>query len=208
MNSERIKVIASLVDKDDYVLDVGTDHGYLSIYLYLNKLCKNIICSDISSNALNFAINNFKKYNARIKYYVSDGFNSINDKFNTAVIAGMGTSTILDIISSDKCPNKLIISSNNEYYKLRKSLNKMGFKIIKEIIVKENNHYYDIIKCIKGYQKLPKKYLKYGISNNKEYYNYLLEKNNLLLKKVPFKKKITIYYDNLLLKKLINKIPE
>ena len=33
MNSERLLTIASFVEKNDTVLDVGCDHGYLDIYL-------------------------------------------------------------------------------------------------------------------------------------------------------------------------------
>ncbi len=206
MNSERIKTIASLVDKEDIVIDIGTDHGYLPIYLKLNNICKDVYASDISENALNYAINNFKKYNLDIKYVVSDGFNNIDYKYNTAVIAGMGTSTILNIINNKKCPNKLIIASNNDLYKLRLNLYKLNYKIIKEIVVYENNHYYVIMKVIKGKDKLPYKYLKYGNSNNKEYYKYLLSKNKEIIKKVPLIKKISLLKDNYILNNIIKKI--
>ena len=35
---DRLKCIASLVDKCDVVADVGTDHGYLTIYLLQNNI--------------------------------------------------------------------------------------------------------------------------------------------------------------------------
>ena len=47
MNSKRIKALASDVSKKDTVLDVGCDHGYLSIYIKENKLCKEVYASDI-----------------------------------------------------------------------------------------------------------------------------------------------------------------
>ena len=59
------------------------------------------------------------------------------------------------------------LSSNNEQYKLRYNLNKIGYKIVEEKIVLENNHYYNILYYVKGNQKLKKKEFKYGISNNK-----------------------------------------
>ena len=205
MNSERIKALSSLINKEDIVLDVGCDHGYLSIYLKQNNLCQDVYASDISNNALKQAQTNFKKYHLNIKSFVSDGFNNINIDFNTAVIAGMGTSTILNILKNKQAPNKLIISSNNEHFKLRKNLNKLGYKLIKEKIVQEKNHYYIIMLYLKGKQCLSKKELLFGISNNKEYYNYLLNKNRELLNKVPLKKKLTILYENYLLKGLIEK---
>lgn len=205
MNSERIKVLAKEVSEKDTVLDVGCDHGYLSIYLKQNNLCKEVYASDISENALNAAIKNFKKYNLDIKTYVSDGFKDIPVSFDTAVIAGMGTSTILKIIESEKTPNKLILASNNDYYKLRKYLNKNGYKIVDEQAVLENNHYYIVLLCIKQKQKLNKKELKFGISNNEDYYKYLLNKNRELIKKVPLKKKLKLLYECLILKGLIEK---
>lgn len=205
MNSERIKALAREISEKDIVLDVGCDHGYLSIYLKQNNLCKEVYASDISENALNYARNNFKKYNLDIKNYVSDGFENIPVSFDTAVIAGMGTGTILKIISHEKTPNKLVLASNNEYYRLRKSLNKMGYKIVDEKAIYENNHYYIILLCIKSKQKLSWKELKFGISNDDEYYTYLLNKNIELIKKVPFKKKIKLYYENLALKRIIGR---
>ena len=205
MNSERIKILASFINKEDIVLDVGCDHGYLSIYLKQNNLCKDVYASDISNNALNQAKTNFEKYHLNIKSFISDGFNNINEEFNTAVIAGMGTSTILNILNNKKTPNKLIISSNNEHFKLRKNLNKLGYKLINEKIIYEKNHYYVIMLYLKGKQSLSKKELLFGISNNKEYFNYLLNKNRELLNKVPLKKKLTILYENHLLKGLIEK---
>ncbi len=205
MNSERIKVLAKEVSENDTVLDVGCDHGYLSIYLKQNNLCKEVYASDISENALNSAKKNFKKYNLNIKTYVSNGFKDIPVSFDTAVIAGMGTSTILKIIESEKTPNKLILASNNDYYKLRKKINEKGYKIVDEQAVFENNHYYIILLCIKQKQRLTEKELKYGISNDEKYYKYLFDKNRELIKKVPLKKKIKLLYECLVLKGLIEK---
>ena len=91
MKSKRLLAIASFIEKNDSVLDLGCDHGYLAIYLKKNNLCKNVIASDISSNALDIANNNIKKYQVDIKTYLSDGLNNINDFYDTIVIAGMGT---------------------------------------------------------------------------------------------------------------------
>jgi tRNA (adenine22-N1)-methyltransferase len=200
MISKRLKIIADFVDKEDIVLDVGCDHGYLDIYLKQNKICKEVYASDISSNALDVAKNNFKSKKLNIETFLSDGFKSIPVSFNTAIIAGMGTSTILKILSSDNNPSKLIISSHNELYKLRKNLNAIGYKIVEEKNVLENNHWYTIILCIKGMQRLNKYNLKFGISKNKDYYNYLYNSNVKLIKKVNLKKKMQLIIDNCILK--------
>lgn len=205
MLSKRLKTIASLINIQDIVIDIGCDHGYLDIYLKENHLCQNVYASDISENALNVARNNFQKRNINIETFVSNGFENIPFTFNTAVIAGMGTSTILKIINNEKSPNKLVISSHNELYKLRKSLNEYGYKIVNEKAVYENNHYYVILECLKGKQKLNDNELKFGISNNVEYYKYLLNKNFTIINQVSKLKKEELERDNEILKTFIEK---
>ena len=129
----RIKALASLVDKDSRLVDIGTDHALLPIYLYENEITKKVTGSDISSNALEFAKNNLKKHNLsdKIKLIVSDGFTNLNDEYDTAVISGMGTDTIKKILDRENLPKKLIISSHKNVDKLRLFMNKKGYKIIK-----------------------------------------------------------------------------
>ncbi len=205
MNSERLNKIASKISKNDIVLDVGCDHGYLSIILKKNKLCKKVYASEISQNALDNAKANFKKNHVKIDIFLSDGFKNIPVEFNTAVIAGMGTHTILNILNHPSAPEKLILASNNDYYLLRKTLNEIGYKIVSEDVVLENNHYYVILLCIKAYQKLSRKELLYGISNNETYYNYLLNERKKILPKVPLSKKIKLMKECYELKGLIEK---
>ena len=111
--SNRLKAIVKFVDQKDSIVDVGCDHGYLSIYLVENKLVKKVIASDINQNALNSAINNIKKSNLDIETVLSDGIKDVNLKgINTLVISGMGTSTILHILSDSnklKNINKLLL---------------------------------------------------------------------------------------------------
>lgn len=193
MKSLRLLAIASLIDNGSSVLDVGTDHAYLPIILSQNKKCKSIIASDVSSNALKMAKDNLKKYHINdVKLILSNGLDSINKDYDTIVLAGMGTSTIIKILENKKLPNNLIISSNNDLYKLRNFMNSIGYKIINEIIVYENKKFYDIIKYQKGKEKLSYYKKMYGKSNDKNYFKYLLEKDRLIYAKVKFFNKISL----------------
>ena len=193
MKSLRLLAIASLIDKGSSVLDVGTDHAYLPIILSQNKKCKSIIASDVSSNALKIAKDNLKKYHIDdVKLILSNGLDSINDDYDTIVLAGMGTSTIIKILENKKLPNTLIISSNNDLYKLRKFMNKIKYKIKEEIVILEKNKYYDIIKYQKGNEKLSYFKKMYGKSNDKKYYKYLLANEKFIFKKVNLFKKLNL----------------
>lgn len=186
----RIKVIASLVDNDALVVDIGTDHAYLPIYLYENDITKNIVASDISSNALLFAKNNLEKHNLRgkIKLVVSDGFKNLDECFDIAIISGVGTETIKKILDNEVLPNKLILSSHKNVSDLREYMFKIGYKIEKEIIVYENNIYYNIIKYVKGKDNLSKYDLLVGLSNDINYKKHLLNKYKEIYEKSHDKK--------------------
>lgn len=186
----RIKAIASLVDNDALVVDIGTDHAYLPIYLYENDITKNIVASDISSNALLFAKNNLEKHNLRgkIKLVVSDGFINLDECFDIAIISGVGTETIKKILDNEVLPNKLILSSHKNVSDLREYMFKIGYKIEKEIIVYENNIYYNIIKYVKEKDNLSKYDLLVGLSNDINYKKHLLNKYKEIYEKSHDKK--------------------
>lgn len=186
----RIEALASLVDKDSKLVDIGTDHGYLLVYLYENEITKDVTGSDISSNALEFAKANLEKHNLsdKIKLIVSNGFKNLDEKYDTAVISGMGTDTIKKILDREDLPEKLIISSHKNVDELRLFMNKKGYKIIKEIALKDNNVYYDMIKYEKGIDNLTKYDILVGKSNNLEYEQYLLEKYKKIYAKSKNKK--------------------
>lgn len=193
MLNKKLIAIASLIEPEDIVIDIGCDHAYLAIYLKTEKLCKEVYASDISENVIKIAKENINKKNVKIEVYLSDGFQDIkNNNINTAIISGMGTTTILNIVNkSPKNINKYIISSNNEHEVLRKEMIKKDFYIQKEIVVKERDKYYPIIVFTKNFQKESNLSLKYGKSNSKEYYKYLEEKEKGILKRIP-KKRIII----------------
>lgn len=207
MNSKRIVAIATLVKKNSLILDIGTDHGYLPIYLLKNNIVNSAIASDISKNALNSAKINIKKNNLenKIKLYVTDGIQDITDKYDTIIISGMGTDTIKHILNSENLPLNIILQSNTKHYDLRKFMMNKGFAIEKEIVCKDNNLWYPIISYIKAKEVLTEEELLFGKSNNKEYYIFLKNKYEKILSKLPSKnqKKILGYLKqlNLLIEK-------
>ncbi|HIS87261.1 MAG TPA: SAM-dependent methyltransferase [Candidatus Caccenecus avistercoris] len=190
MINKKLKAIASFINKHDTVIDIGCDHAYLAIYLKENKLCKNVYASDINQNALNIAKTNIQEHNLDIETILSDGFKSIhNPSIDTAVISGMGTNSILDIIRyAPQNINKYILCSHNNLDILRKKLYEHKLYIESEIAIYEHKKYYVIMLVTKNYQKENRISLKYGRSNNKEYLTYLLEKEQEVLKHIPKRK--------------------
>ena len=183
MLNKHLMAIANYIDKNDVVLDVGTDHAYLPIYLQKNNLCMEALASDISKNALENAQKNIEKEHLNIQTFLSDGLTNIDAFFNTLVISGMGTSSIISILDSPKIPSKIILSSNNELYRLRKYMHHKGYYLKSENVILEKNKYYSIMYYMKKKGFIKKSDLLFGKSHNKEYYKYLLQKEKDIFKK-------------------------
>ena len=190
MINKKLKAIASFINNQDTVVDIGCDHAYLAIYLKENKLCKNVYASDINENALNIAKHNIKEHNLDIETILSDGFKSIhNTSIDTAVISGMGTNSILDIIRyAPQNINKYILCSHNNLDILRKKLYEHKLYIESEIAIYEHKKYYVIMLVTKNYQKENRLSLKYGRSYDKKYLSYLLKKEQEVLNRIPKRK--------------------
>lgn len=194
--SKRLEVVASFIEDNSKVIDIGCDHGLLSIYLARKYPNIKIIASDINKNALSSAINNIKEANLedRIETRLGSGLEVVTkEEIDTIVISGMGSNTIVGILkySKDKLVNvnNIIIQSNTDLYFLRKNITSIGYYIEDEVLVEDKGIIYTVIKFIKGKKKYNYKELYLG--------PILLEKNDILFQKKNEKELMTL--------KMINK---
>ena len=200
--SHRLQAIADLVETRR-IIDVGCDHGYLDIYLTLYKNC-SCLATDISSNAIKSCQDNIHKYRLddKIETMVTDGIDNIKiNKEDTIVLSGMGTNTIIDILSNKELSDTIIISSNNDLEGLRRLIVSIGYYIDNEVYVIEHDIHYVIIKFIRG----NKEYSDYDyilgpmVIKNKDYRDYLLNKYHGILGKIPNEHvKLLTYYKRLI----------
>ncbi|HHY04641.1 MAG TPA: SAM-dependent methyltransferase [Thermoanaerobacterales bacterium] len=150
--SKRLLMIASLVPKDHKIVDVGTDHAYLPIYLVEKGICPRAIATEVRLGPFHIANRNIKMAGLKEKIDVRLGFGlepiSMGE-VNTAIIAGMGSESIIDIIkkSKDKVSSLdlLILQPMTKIPVLRKQLFDMGFEILDEKVVKEEQRFYEIL---------------------------------------------------------------
>ena len=162
--SPRLNAVANFIEDSSKVIDIGCDHGLLSIYLANKYSNIKIIASDVNENALNCAINNIKKTNLenRIDVRLGKGL----DVVDTIVIAGMGANTIVGILkyAPDKLINvkNIVIQSNTDLYFLRKNIISIGYYIEDEVLILDKNIIYTVIKFSKGKKKYNYKELYLG----------------------------------------------
>lgn len=158
-DKKRLLDIISLIDKNKKVIDIGTDHGLVPLYLAKNGISENILATDILEKSLDKLRMRLDDNLRRIiTTKVTDGFVGIEkqDK-QVAIIAGMGANTIIDIIEKSldfaKNLDYLVLASNVNTEKLRTYLVDNNFEIIKDFLSYENNKYYDILKVRFGNAK-------------------------------------------------------
>lgn len=150
--TERLEKIASLVDNGKIIADVGTDHGYIPVYLLENKKIKRAILSDINKGPLNNAREEIekKKLEDVTELRLGGGVSVLSPgEVEEIIIAGMGGILISDIIKDgfDVCreADKLILQPMQAPEELRKYLYLNGFEILDEHMVNEDFRIYEII---------------------------------------------------------------
>ena len=184
---DRLKDVASLVNNCNCVADVGTDHGYLALYLVQNKICNTAYATDVAVGPLNSAIENIKKYQLedKIKTILCDGLKKVNNDVNGIVIAGMGGNLMVDILKNRNYDYDFyVLQPNLHHYALRKYLVENNFKIVDEKISFAHKKYYEIIKVVHGNQSLNENQLTFGPIN-------LINRSELFINKwIEVKEKI------------------
>lgn len=136
--------------------DIGTDHGFLPIYLIENDISPSVIMTDVSRPSLMKGSDNLDMLGAdrkRADFRVGDGISVLErGETDAVVIAGMGGMLIRDIMSIDMehtCSfRKYILQPRTRQGHLRKWLLENGFTIIHEDLVEEGRFIPEIITAL------------------------------------------------------------
>lgn len=136
--------------------DIGTDHGYLPLYLLLNNYDVDIIAADIREAPLEKAKRNAKQADVedRIRFCLSDGLEGIGEKADTYIICGMGGYVIMHILEKaiagckDIKGAEFVLSPHSDERVLREFLYKNGFRTEDEEMIRDKEFFYPIIHCV------------------------------------------------------------
>ena len=99
---DRLLTIANCVRRGCVAADIGTDHGYLAVYLVQNGIAKHVFACDINEGPLSNAQATIKKYGLgdHIETRLSNGLEKIApNECSDIIIAGMGGELIASILS-------------------------------------------------------------------------------------------------------------
>lgn len=151
--SNRLMTAAALVTQGYTLADVGTDHGYIPIYLLQQKKIPAAIAMDINEGPLERAKEHIALYGlqAYIQTRLSDGVAALKPgEVEAVLIAGMGGGLVMHILKDGEkvCQSakELILQPQSEIEHVREFLREEGYTILAEDMVYEDGKFYPMMK--------------------------------------------------------------
>ena len=167
--SRRLREVASLVTPGNRLADIGTDHGFVPVYLVESGRIPSAVAMDVNPGPLGRAREHIRKHalEDRIRTRLSDGLDALlPGEADTILIAGMGGALCVRILQRRKNLSEeaaeLVLQPQSEIALVRKYLEQSGWKITLEKIIFEDGKYYPMMRCVPGRMKLTEAEAEYG----------------------------------------------
>lgn len=155
--SKRLQAVADLVSNGLVVADVGTDHGYIPIYLLEAKKNPKAFAMDVNKGPLLRAEEHISEHglSQKIETRLSDGVRNLHvGECECVVIAGMGGALTVKILEEGlavfRSLKEFVLQPQSELPKVRQYLCEHDFHVISEDMVLEDGKYYPMMKVING----------------------------------------------------------
>ena len=153
----RLACIASLVPKGACLADVGTDHGYLPVWLLQQGRIRRAIASDINALPLDHARTTAREYGVaeRMDFRLCPGLAKIRaEECDAIAVAGMGGETILSILKAAPWTHDgahlLILQPQTKADLLRRWLCGHGYRFLSETLVRDKEQLYVVFRVTAG----------------------------------------------------------
>ncbi len=151
--SERLKSLTDMVSRGRRVVDVGCDHGFLSIYLVQHGISPGVLAMDVRKGPLSRAQEHIAEYEMEdyIETRLSDGLLAYEaGEAQSLVCAGMGGKLMMKILTESeekaKSLEELILQPQSELPAFRRFLKAEGYLVLEENILCEEGKFYFLFK--------------------------------------------------------------
>ena len=150
--SARLLCCAKMIAPGARVADIGTDHGYLPVYLLRAGRAASVLATDLRRMPLDNARKNAARFGlaGRIGFVQCDGLAGVSPQaVDTVVCAGMGSDLICRIIGDAPwlrdAGYTLILQPQGTVHDLRRWLQANGFAICRETLVQDGGFLYPVM---------------------------------------------------------------
>ena len=151
--SKRLQAVADLVTEGASVADIGTDHGYIPIYLIEHHIAEKVIALDINRGPLERARMHIVGHGLKekIETRLSDGLEKVlPGEVDTMIAAGMGGGLVIKILMEGRTVadalDTMILQPQSEIPHFRTFLMDEGYLLLDENIIYEEGKYYFMMK--------------------------------------------------------------
>lgn len=151
----RLEAICREIAPGGTAADIGTDHGYIPIFLKQKNICRNVILTDISSASLDKAKRNAAAAGVTegLVFRVGSGLQVLQpSEADDIIIAGMGGELMVSMLADDlhksRTFSKFIFQPRTKTGVLRRFLAENGFLIVREKLAEENGRICQIITAV------------------------------------------------------------
>ncbi|MCC8099533.1 MAG: class I SAM-dependent methyltransferase [Clostridiales bacterium] len=147
----RLQVVADLVPEGANLVDVGTDHAHLPVWLLLNGRIAAAIASDIRPGPLERARGTVEAYRLqeRVSLRLCPGLEGVSPhEADTVTICGMGGDMMIGILEAAPWTKEgvtLILQPQSGQPRLRRWLTAHGYAIQLECLAKEAHRWYPVL---------------------------------------------------------------
>lgn len=158
--SIRLQAVAAMAADAERLADIGTDHGYVPIFLAQQGKLAHAVAMDVNDGPLRRAKEHIRLYQMEeiIETRRSDGARGLKPgEADTVVIAGMGGALTIRILQEGEgnlAPVRaLVLQPQSEIEQVRRFLHAHGLAIVQEDMVKEEGKYYPMMKAVRAAQE-------------------------------------------------------
>jgi len=156
--SGRLRCIAGYIYPGERVIDVGTDHAYLPIWLLKNHVTDYCIATDLRAGPLERALADAKYFGVedQLKLIQCDGLAGCEaNEADTIVIAGMGGETMMGILAAAPWTKhkRLILQPQTKQSLLRCWLSENGYAIVDAALASDSGRIYIIWLVTEGHMQ-------------------------------------------------------
>jgi tRNA (adenine22-N1)-methyltransferase len=158
----RLKAVADMVLPGQPMADIGSDHGYLPLYLVNQGIVPSAIAVEVRQGPWAKADHQVRLHGLerKIQVRLGDGLKPLQPgEVASAVLAGMGAQTIVKILTESMSIvnglKRLVLQPMAEIPALREWLYRHHFHLTHEELVREGDRYYVVMAVQAGHRPMP-----------------------------------------------------
>ena len=147
--SIRMQAVADMVTPGGRIADIGTDHGYVPIYLVEQNKADHAIAMDVRKGPLARAGENIVRFGCsdRIETRLSDGLAMLKPGLLTVRILEAGLKVLQSV-------SECILQPQSDLDKVRQFLHQHGFQIVQEKMLIDEGKYYVVMRVLHGEERI------------------------------------------------------